>query len=47
MKLRIQFLDYRIPFAKISELERLKKFHFYSYSEVFGAKDSGDYLYKA
>ncbi|GEM_PF-3534013 len=39
-------LAYDIPFAKIYEIERSKT-HFYEYTEVFKAKDSGNHLYKA
>ena len=46
-KIEHTILDQKIDYAKIAELERNKKFHFYKYSQIFAAKDSKDFLYKA
>lgn len=38
---------FNMPFADISEIERSKQTHFYDYTEIFGSKDSKDFLYPA
>lgn len=38
---------FNIPFANIPEIERYEKTHFYEYTEIFGSKDSKDFLYPA
>jgi hypothetical protein len=37
----------RIPFVSVSEMERTRSFHFYSFLEIFQQKDSKDLLYKS
>ncbi len=37
----------RIPFVNVTEIERTKRFHFYSFPEIFHQKDSKDLLYKS
>lgn len=46
-KIENTLLDFNIPFADISEIERHKQTHFYEYTEIFYRKDSRDFLYPA